>query len=100
VKGFGYKMADLEPGKIISFKSFLSTTSEVDIAKDFTDKDSPVILNIVTKAGVPIRINFSEHEYLLPRDKKFAVSKVEENVHIIGRLDSFPGVTLVTLKDV
>lgn len=99
VKKIGVKLSSLKQGSHISFQNFLSTSTQADVAKDFTDKEAPVVLEIKTKKGAPLRMNFSEYEYLLPRDSQFRVTSIEENVRIEGLRKNLDGVTIISLED-
>ena len=101
LKSFNNDFPDMQVGGEVNFKSFSSTSASLDVAKDFADKDTPIVLQITTRQGAPVHSGFLEHEYLLPRDMKFRITRIEENVLINGSHNrSVDGVTLISLEEV
>lgn len=93
-------LSSLKIGEKITFKSYSSTSSSLQTAKDFVDREAPILLKINTRQGAPIYANFLEHEYLLPRDSTFTVTGIEENVLVKSGLKEHPGYTVVHLDEV
>lgn len=89
----------LSVGNKISFPNFSSTTTSSDIVQDFVNKDHPVILEILSMTGTPLYSNFFEFEYLLPRDSRFEVLSIEENVtYENSNKNDTTGVTRIVLN--
>lgn len=98
IEKLGAGFEELKVGKRINFKNFLSTTTSTDVARTFTKKDHPVVLEIITAKGAPLYDSYMEHEYLLPRDMNFKVDSIDENVTFEGiNGKSTLGVTLIRL---
>jgi hypothetical protein len=94
-------LAEYGIGDTVSVPTFMSSSIELDTAKDFVDKNAPILLIIKTNHKVaPIRGNFNEHEYLLPRDLKLRITKLEENVEIENNKKTSLGYTIIHLSDV
>ena len=95
---------NVRKGAVVSFNNFASTSSDPSVGLDFGSDASPVFFEIITREGAPIRYNFGEFEYLLPRDTKYKILAVEENTKCItnseyGRTTekSLNGVTYIKL---
>ncbi len=100
IEKLGTGFENIEIGKKISFKNFLSTTSSSDVARSFTNKNHPIILEVITDKGAALHGNYMEYEYLLPRDMSFTIASIAENVTVEGRnKQSTVGVTVITLID-
>lgn len=92
----------IQQGGVITFKNFVSTSLSPRVALTFAENDTPVMLEIETASGVPAVRMLGEYEYLLPRDSKYKVLEVTENVTCVvphGNSNvTTAGVTYLRLK--
>lgn len=71
----------LRAGSVLTEKAYVSTTSNPQITSIFTDKDAPVVFKIETNRCLPISYySRIEEEFLLPRETKFKVTRVEKHI--------------------
>lgn len=71
----------LHVGSVLTEKAYVSTTANPQITSIFTDKDAPIVFKIETNRCLPISYySRIEEEFLLPRESKFKVTKVEKHV--------------------
>ncbi len=97
---------ELSLGQTVEFKNFVSTSLNPIVALDFANDESPVLFEIKSSSGAPIRYHFGEFEYLIPRDEKYRVLDIEENVRcvtkssVVSKRKNIPGVTVIKLEQV
>lgn len=94
-----YELAGVKPGDVITYPSYVSTTKDLETALEFTNKTSPVVLEIQVKKAFPM-IGYharSEQEMLLSRGVRFKVLELQENVQVNTTNKNRPQIGNVTL---
>lgn len=104
VQSLSYELEDVSLGKVITFPSYMSTSSDLETALSFSSKNAPVLLRIEARKGFRmVGYHATEEEVLLPHGLNFKVVKIQENVSVekVGSHAGFvPGVTILSLQEV